>query len=49
MMLPQHPNKDGDVDAYVVDEVAEEEELQVVTSIKQTGHQEESMLKWLTM
>ena len=43
MILPQHPNED--VDADVVDEVAEEEELQVVTSVKQTGHQEEIVLK----
>ena len=43
MILSQHPNED--VDADVVDEVAEEEELQVVTSVKQTGHQEEIVLK----
>ena len=34
MILPQHPNKNEDVDADMVDEVAEEEELQEVTSIK---------------
>ena len=47
MILPQHPNEDEDedMDTDIVDEVSEEEELQVVTSIKQTGHQEEIMLK----
>ena len=38
MILPQHANEDVDMD--VVNEVAEEEELQAVTSIKWTGHQE---------
>ena len=42
MILPPHANKDEDVD---VDEVAEEEELQAVTSVKWTGHQEEIILK----
>ena len=41
MILPQHANEDVDM----VDKVAEEEELQVVTSIKWTGHQEEIVLK----
>ena len=45
MILPQHPNEDEDMDMDMVDEVAEEEELQVVTSIKWTGHQEEIVLK----
>ena len=40
MILTQHANFDMDVDV-----VAEEEELQALTSIKQTGHQEEIMLK----
>ena len=43
MILPQHPNED--VDADVVDKMAEEEGLQVVTSVKQTEHQEEIVLK----
>ena len=49
MILPQHPNEDKDVDTDMVDEVAEEQELQVVTSIKETGHQEEIVLSCLTM
>ena len=43
MILAQHANEDKHVD--VVDKVAEEEELQAVTSIKWTGHQEEFVLK----
>ena len=43
MILPQQSNEDMDVN--VLEEVAEEEELQVVTSVKQTGYQEEIMLK----
>ena len=38
MILLQHANEDVDMD--VVNEVAEKEELQAVTSIKWTGHQE---------
>ena len=43
MILLQHANEDEDMD--VVDKVTEEEELQTTTSVKQTGHQEEIMLK----
>ena len=43
MILPQHTNEDEDVD--MVDEVTEEKELQAVTSIKWTRHQEEIVLK----
>ena len=41
MILHQQQNEDEDMDLDldVVDKVAEEEELQVVTTIKQTGHQ----------
>ena len=40
-----HANEDGDVDVDMIDEVAEEEELQAITSIKWTRHQEEIVLK----
>ena len=42
MILAQHANEDKDVD---VDMVAEEEELQALTSLEWTGHQEEIVLK----
>ena len=40
MILPQHANEDMDMDVDMVDEVAEEGELQTVTSVKWTRYQE---------
>ena len=44
MILAQHANEDEDMDMDM-DVVAEEEELQALTSIKWTRHQEEIVLK----
>ena len=39
MILCLQQNEDKDMDVDVVDKVAKEEELQVVTTVKQTRHQ----------